>query len=389
VTVVGGKLLNGTSPAYVIPANPAPNTTYTGINPDTGATYKWIFNQQTVANGVLTINAAHEYLNSNAKGDLIFGQVMCGLTGTPTTTTTTTTATTTTTTATTTTTKAPVSASSPVAGSAFGYYAKVSLFGGPASSVGPKPTVTLPAGGSATPVTASAASGSAAFGPAILFTSGPIALSTQGTPASGSVTTSASVQNPGTGGSGGFTANQATSTCTANKSGTTGSTTLTNGHLVTSTDSNGNPATTVAVPANPPPNDTIFGTNNLGGSFKYVFNEQIVNPNGSITVNAGHQYLGGGPNNHGPALGDLIFGQSVCARAASVSLASANLANTTGASTPAASPAAASPAGAGALAFTGTDTARLIWLAILLLAAGCAAIWLAAGFRRRDGGLPE
>ncbi|HWG73809.1 MAG TPA: hypothetical protein VG184_07115, partial [Acidimicrobiales bacterium] len=88
VTVVGGALLNGTSPAYVIPTNPAPNTTYTGINPDTGATYTWIFNQQTVnSDGSLTITAAHEVLNSNAKGDLLLGQVTCGLIGTPTTTT--------------------------------------------------------------------------------------------------------------------------------------------------------------------------------------------------------------------------------------------------------------------------------------------------------------
>lgn len=39
----------------------------------------------------------------------------------------------------------------------------------------------------------------------------------------------------------------------------------------------------------------------------HVYNEQVVNPDGSITVNAGHQYL------LGPiAVGDLILGQVVC-----------------------------------------------------------------------------
>ncbi len=95
-----------------------------------------------------------------------------------------------------------------------------------------------------------------------------------------------------------------------------GVSTIANGALVTKTDANGNPVTTVAIPAVPPPNATYRGTiDSVGDSFKFVFNEQVVNRDGSRTVNAGHECLLG-PT----ATGDLVFGQSVCgiAKAASV-----------------------------------------------------------------------
>src|SRR5947209_18070412 len=77
-----------------------------------------------------------------------------------------------------------------VRGSALGYLLNVSLFNGPVTTVGPTPTVTLPAGGSTSPVTATAPTGSAIVGPATFFSSGQIDVSTQGTTGGGTVTTS-------------------------------------------------------------------------------------------------------------------------------------------------------------------------------------------------------
>ena len=193
-----------------------------------------------------------------------------------------------------------------VTGSAYGFFTHVSFFGGPFGNQGPKPKVALPPGGSASPVTASDPSETAAYGPAVIFTSGPATVSTQGTTgATGTVTSSSQLQTIF---GGPFTADSGSSTCTASATGVTGSTTFANGQLVTKTDANGNPVTTVAIPDDPPPNDSISGTiDSVGDSFTYVFNEQIVKADGSLTVNAGHEYLLG-PN----ARGDLIFGQSVC-----------------------------------------------------------------------------
>jgi len=190
-----------------------------------------------------------------------------------------------------------------VRGSAYGYFASVSLFGGPPNVRGPEPSVTLPATGSAVPITASAPSGLVQVGPAVLFSSGPITVSTQGTLGpSGSVTSTSTIQNINTSGNEIFTATAASSTCTATETGVTGSTTITNGTLRTG---GGNVAN---IPANPAPNTTYTGTvDGVGDNFRAVFNEQVVNPDGSITVNAYHLYLLG-PT----AVGDLIVGQSVC-----------------------------------------------------------------------------
>jgi hypothetical protein len=346
-----------------------------------------VFNEHVVnPDGSLTVNAGHEYLlGPTAVGDLIFGQSVCGVTAVaPTTTTTvapttsttagpaatTTTAppgtTTTSTTSTATSTTVPAatttSAAAPatttttivqVGGGAFGYFSSVSLFGGPAATKGPAPTVTLPAGGSASPVTATAASSAIGYGPVQIFSSGSLNLSTQGSPVGGSVTSSARIASVGPGP---FTADLVSSTCTADASGAHGSTTIANGMLAVSTDANGDPAMTVPVPANPAPNDTITGMiTNVGDSFKYVFNEQVVHADGSITVNAGHEYLLG-PT----AKGDLIFGQVRCARTA----------------------VAASGTGTPTLALTGADVRRWLLLALLLVTAGVA-VRRAAALRGR------
>ena len=221
-----------------------------------------------------------------------------------------------------------------VRGGAYGVFASVSLFGGPPGVRGPMPTVTLPPGGSATPITASAASLLVQFGPAILFSSGPATVSTQGTTGpAGSVTSSADIQTVNTSGQEVFTASRVQSSCTASEAGVSGTTTITGGTLQTS---EGNPdvegdETVVTVPTNPAPNTTFTGTiETVGDSFRYVFNEQIVNPDGSITVNAAHLYLLG-PT----AVGDVIIGQSTCGVTAvpSSSTTSTTVAPTTTSST--------------------------------------------------------
>ncbi len=197
-----------------------------------------------------------------------------------------------------------------VEGSAFGCYSSVSLFGGPPGVRGPMPTVTLPPGGGAS--SNSAAECRIVYGPAILFTSGPIVLTSEGTTGpAGSVTSTATLGPINTSGQEVFTAASISSTCTASESGVSGRTTITGGTLVVS---EGDPnvqgdEVIVAIPTNPPPNYTVNGViEGVGDRFRAVFKEQIIDPvDGSITVNAYHLYLLG-PT----AVGDLIAGQVVC-----------------------------------------------------------------------------
>jgi hypothetical protein len=198
-------------------------------------------------------------------------------------------------------------------GSAFGSYANVSLFGGPFDERGPSPAVTLPASGGFEQATQ--ASGSVVYGPATFFTSGPLDVRTDGTTGpTGSVTSTTSIQSINTSGNEVFTAAEAASSCTASESGVTGSTTITNGTLQVSEGDPGvdGDEVVIAVPVNPAPNTSYDGQlESVGDHFRYVFNEQIVSPDGSLTVNAAHQYLLG-PT----AVGDLIIGQAVCGVAA-------------------------------------------------------------------------
>lgn len=66
-----------------VPTNPAPNTAITGqidISSTDTESFKFVFNEQSTSNGVLTVNAVDEYLmGPTAKGNLIIGQVTCGL----------------------------------------------------------------------------------------------------------------------------------------------------------------------------------------------------------------------------------------------------------------------------------------------------------------------
>jgi hypothetical protein len=285
-------------------------------------------------------------------------------------TTTTTTASATTTTAapsssTTTTAPAPPTVSE-VGGGAYGFYVTVSLFGGAPASRGPTPSVTLPPGGSSTPVTASEPSGEAKFGPAILFSSDRLEVSTQGTTgADGSVTSSANITNQNRSGQEQFTAASIASTCSASPSGSSGSTTISGGKLITS---EGNPdvegdETVVDLPANPAPN-TMYEAKleTVGDSFTVTLNEQQAT-GGGITVNAMHMRLIG-PT----AVGELIVGQARCSLTSSGS-------GVAGGS-------AAGSAGSG-LATTGEEARLIAVLALLLVAAG----WNATCFARWRGPL--
>ena len=212
---------------------------------------------------------------------------------------------------------------------AYGYFSRVSLFGGPANNSGPAPTVTLPAQGSRTPVTAVVPSAKAQYGPAAILESGEQRVSTEGTPGpNGSTTSSASARGirdaplP-------LLYETVSSTCTARGSELTGSTSLA-GQLAISTFAapdprEGDPKDVVPMPANPAPNTERTGElNNIGDRFRVVFNEQI-REGGVLTVNAVHMYL------LGPiAIGDLIIAQSRCA----VGAAAAPGGTTPGPSTP-------------------------------------------------------
>ncbi|MEO6350083.1 MAG: S-layer homology domain-containing protein [Candidatus Limnocylindrales bacterium] len=205
-----------------------------------------------------------------------------------------------------------------VKGSAYGYSCVVTVFGQNCTPQGPTPTVTLAANASNSPQSASAASGRADAGPATLFSSGRIDVSTQGTLGpSGSVTSSTNIANVNASTQENFTASNLASSCTVAETGRSGSTTITGGTLMTDsgdddpTNSVPNHAPViVALPVSPSPNTTYDGHLHIGNTtdtFRYVFNEQMVNPDGSVTVNAAHQYLIG-PT----ATGDVILGQAVC-----------------------------------------------------------------------------
>ena len=214
---------------------------------------------------------------------------------------------------------APAGADVPKLGEsgAYGYFASVSLFGGPARDSGPAPTVTLPAQGSRAPVTSVVPSAKAQYGPAAILESGEQRVSTEGTPGpNGSTTSSASARGikdaplP-------LLYETVSSTCTARGSELTGSTSLA-GQLAISTFAapdprEGDPKDLVPLPANPAPNTERTGElTNIGDRFRVVFNEQI-REGGVLTVNAVHMYL------LGPiAIGDLVIAQSRCAAGAAV-----------------------------------------------------------------------
>ena len=211
------------------------------------------------------------------------------------------------------------------------------------------------------------------FGPAVIFSSGKLDVSTQGTPG-GSVTSSAPVSNVNTSEQEVLTAASVSSTCTASATGTTGSSTFTGATLVTS---EGNPdadgdETKVTIPASPAPNTTHTGSiEAVGDTFRYVFNEQVRSADGSITVNAAHLYLLG-PT----AVGELIIGQSRCGITAATG---------TGSGGGGGNLAAAGGSGGG-LAKSGGPFAVFLAVALMLLVGGCTTTYWVAGVRWNEGG---
>ena len=203
---------------------------------------------------------------------------------------------------------------SEVNGSAYGAYAKVSLFGGPPNQVGAAPVAVLPTTGGSE--TESLPKLIAQFGPATIFggrfvdpgrnPSGELRATTKGeTGADGFVTSSASVIDIGPGP---LIADEMRSTCTADGDGVSGSATISKGVLETKYDASTQESTVTApVPEKPAPNTLMEGTvDHVGDRFRVVFNEQVINGD-TIIVRAAHMYL------LGPvAVGDLVVGQSVC-----------------------------------------------------------------------------
>ncbi len=433
-TVNGGTLrtsegdpnVTGDDVIVNIPANPAPNTEYTGTIETVGDNFRYVFNEQVVgADGSITVNAAHLYLlGPTATGDVIIGQSVCGVTATASTTTTapgatttttapgattttapgattttapgattttapgattttaqatTTTAQATTTTAQTTTTTAPATtttttapATTGVGGSAYGYYASVSLFGGPAQVRGPAPRVTLPEGGSATPIADTLGSATVQFGPATIFSSDQLEVSTEGTPG-GTVTSSARISNVNRSGQEQLTLATVNSTCSASGSGETGSVTLTGGRLTTSSGTNFDSEaddTIVDLPANPAPNTTFDGMiENVGDRFRVVLNEQIPRA-GELTVRAVHMYL------EGPtAVGELIIGQVVCSTTGAAGGGSGGGTGTGGGG-----------GGGGGLASTGAAIAVFVAFSMVLVVGGSTTTYWIQGVRLRERG---
>lgn len=230
-----------------------------------------------------------------------------------------------------------------VSGGAYGHYTNVGLFGGPPGANGPAPQVMLPPGGAEPALRATEPSASAVYGPAKIFggrwprnlamapPSGPISVSTRGKAGPGGFITSTAdiVLNPiplraqcggeptGTANCsvpGGFGPSPPTegdelhSTCTADEKGARGSTRFVKAILATATDADGEPKDEEPIPDEPPANYTRTGQlTNVGDNYKIVYNEQIKENDGSITVNAVHLYL------LGPiAIGEQILGQVRC-----------------------------------------------------------------------------
>jgi hypothetical protein len=183
-----------------------------------------------------------------------------------------------------------------VTGSAFGEQVRVTTALGLSVNSGPLPTVTLPAGGSATPVTNSAATANVAG----LLTAGVLNVSTQGTTGpGGSVQSSAQVTNPVVGSAllQAVAADVVGTTCTANEAGATGTTTIANLRVL------GAPITVPTAP-----NSQL----NVAGVGTLFVNEQVVSgtaPSQSITVNALRLQL---TVPLGLGTGSIILAQSVC-----------------------------------------------------------------------------
>ena len=234
-----------------------------------------------------------------------------------------------------------------VTGLAYGYRLQASLFGGvmntrgygqvacvttdnppgcaPRPESSSTPSVQLPAAGGSLSVTDPDGS-FGTVGPAIFFSSGETTVSSEGTTGtSGEVTTSTLTTGINKSGQEQFTAASAASSCTASPSGVSGSVTITDGTLQVDSGWDANEDgdyidpgehDPVVVHLDGPiaPNTEFSGHLHISDpaldpaeTWRWVFNEQVLNPDGSMTVHVGHQYI------EGPtAVGDLWVGRADC-----------------------------------------------------------------------------
>lgn len=218
----------------------------------------------------------------------------------------------------TTATTTPAGGGTAVRGDAAGFSVpNLTIFGGTPKGVPvePTPRATLAADASNSPQTANAASTTAVFGPATIFSSGPVTVHSEGSLGGPSVTSSTDIRNVNVSRTEVFSAAGVTSTCTASERGVSGSTTITSGVLQTSLGDRdvAGDETYVSLPLNPAPNTELHGQiESVGDSFRYVFNEQVTNPDGSLTVYAAHLGMLG-PT----AVGDVYIGRVDCGVSAS------------------------------------------------------------------------
>ena len=179
-----------------------------------------------------------------------------------------------------------------VAGVAFGVSVDITIGGMGNIKFPPTPSVSLPPGGGSPSKTAPKAKA----GPGGLFvTSGLLQASSTGEVGpSGSSTSTAAVADVDLLGET-LTATSVSSTCAANETGATGSTTLAGAMLVLGESQ------IVTLPSTPAPNTTYEGTNaDTGDTFTVILNEQVAGADW-ITVHAVHIVLNG-PT----ATGDII-----------------------------------------------------------------------------------
>jgi hypothetical protein len=79
-TLAGATFTNGPE-TRPLPANPAPNETIEGVQPDVNDRFKVVFNEQTRTETSITVNAVHIYLlGPSAVGEIIIAQAVCGVT---------------------------------------------------------------------------------------------------------------------------------------------------------------------------------------------------------------------------------------------------------------------------------------------------------------------
>ncbi len=209
-----------------------------------------------------------------------------------------------------------------IRGEGFGYFVNATQtppFGQPFVD-GPNVTVELNPDASDSPESASVMSAVSQNGPAVFFSSGPIAVDADASlGASGdvNVTTDITGSAPRSDQPVTLQYDRVQSSCTATEDGgVTTSVTITNGTVATSADDTG-PLTTQNVPTNPSPGSSIQGYVDVGfavDEYETIFNEITNNADGSVTVTAVHVDISdqGQQMGNNVVLGDIYIGRATC-----------------------------------------------------------------------------